>query len=281
MADKEHLKLIRKGVAAWNEWRGTNRVVIPDFSKANFSGKDLRGANLFNAVLYEANLTGANLTGATLKGASLIKTDLTKANLGGADLRWVQMVKTKLLGTTLTGSFVYGASVWDIKVNKRTKQQNLIITDRKRDAPVITVDNIKVAQFIYLLLKNQEIRDVIDAIGQKGVLILGRFTEERKKILDALRLELRNYNLLPIIFDFERPTNRDFTETIKILAGLSLFVIVDLTKPKAVPHELMAAVPDHQRPSRDGGPGTVVSAGFHQAPLPDPGGRILSMAQNS
>jgi hypothetical protein len=50
--------------------------------------------------------------------------------------------------------------VWGIKVNDQTKQQNLIITDR--DQPVITVDNIQVAQFIYLLLENEEIRGVID-----------------------------------------------------------------------------------------------------------------------
>jgi hypothetical protein len=50
----------------------------------------------------------------------------------------------------LTGSYVYGVSVWGIKVNDQTKQQNLIITPSKEAA--ITVVNIKVAQFIYLLL---------------------------------------------------------------------------------------------------------------------------------
>jgi hypothetical protein len=32
---------------------------------------------------------------------------------------------------------------------------------------------------------------VIDTIGKEAVLILGRFTEERKLVLDALREELR------------------------------------------------------------------------------------------
>ena len=77
---------------------------------------------------------------------------------------------------------------------------------------------------------------------------MGRFTPERKGVLDALADELRKHNLLPIIFDFERSTNRDFTETIKILAGLSLFVIVDITKPKSAPQELTAVVPDYQIP---------------------------------
>jgi hypothetical protein len=41
------------------------------------------------------------------------------------------------------------------------------------DKPAITVDNIEVAQFIYLMLHNQKIRDVIDTITSKAVLILG------------------------------------------------------------------------------------------------------------
>jgi hypothetical protein len=85
--------------------------------------------------------------------------------------------------------------------------------------PVIMVDNIKVAKFIYLLLNNEEIRDVIDTITSKAVLILGRFSDGRKPILNALRDALRNKGFLPIVFDFERPKGRDFTETIMTLAG--------------------------------------------------------------
>jgi hypothetical protein len=73
------------------------------------------------------------------------------------------------------------------------KQQNLIITPVNE--PEITVDNIEVAQFIYLLLHNQKIRDVINTITSKAVLILGRFTDERKAVLDALREELRKRDL--------------------------------------------------------------------------------------
>jgi hypothetical protein len=80
------------------------------------------------------------------------------------------------------------------------------------------------------------------------VLILGRFTPERKAVLDAMADQLRSHNLLPIIFDFERATSRDFTETIKTLAGMSLFVIADITNPKSAPLELQATIPDYQIP---------------------------------
>jgi hypothetical protein len=90
--------------------------------------------------------------------------------------------------------------------------------------PAITADSIAVAQFIYLMLHNQKIRDVIDTITSKAVLILGRFTDERRAVLDALREELRKRNYLPILFDFAAPTTWDITETVSLLARMARFI---------------------------------------------------------
>jgi hypothetical protein len=60
--------------------------------------------------------------------------------------------------------------------------------------------------------------------------------------------KLRLLGYLPMIFDFDRPTDRDLTETVKILAGLSRFVIADITNPRSVPLELQATVPDYMVP---------------------------------
>jgi hypothetical protein len=46
------------------------------------------------------------------------------------------------------------------------------------------------------------------------VLILGRFTEERKAVLDGLQVALRARDYLPVLFDWEKPSNRDITETV-------------------------------------------------------------------
>jgi hypothetical protein len=124
----------------------------------------------------------------------------------------------------------------------KAKQFDLIITDHGQ--PTITVDNLEVAQFIYLLVNNQKIRHVIDTITSKVVLILGRFTTERKKILDALRDELRNRDYLPVVFDFDIPKNRDITETVSLLARMSRFVIADLTEARSIPQELSTIIPD-------------------------------------
>jgi uncharacterized protein YjbI with pentapeptide repeats len=235
-----------------------------DLREANFSGAslgraslsgahlnkaNLTRANLFETTLREVDLEGADLRHAALKGADLHHTnlrraDLQGADLEGADLRGAQLIQTDLCGANLTGSRVYGVSVWDIQVNERTNQQNLIITDRDRDEPVITVDNLKVAQFIHLLLNNQEIRDVIDTIGRKGVLLLGRFTDGRIAVLERLREELRKRDFLPMVFNFDKPEVKDFTETVRLLAGLSHFVIADITNPRSTPLELQATVPE-------------------------------------
>ena len=76
------------------------------------------------------------------------------------------------------------------------------------------------------------------------VLILGRFTAERKAILHALRNELRKRNYLPILFDFEVPARRNITETVTLLARMARFIIADLTDPSSIPQELQAIVPD-------------------------------------
>jgi hypothetical protein len=131
--------------------------------------------------------------------------------------------------------------VWRSKL-EGAKQQNLVIT--RIDEPQITVDHIEVAQFIYVMLNNQKIRDVIDTITSKVVLILGRFTDERKAVLNALREELRKRNYLPVLFDFSVPATRDITETVSLLARMARFVVADITDAKSIPQELAVIVPD-------------------------------------
>jgi hypothetical protein len=94
------------------------------------------------------------------------------------------------------------------------------------------------------LLHNQKIRHVIDTITSKVVLILGRFTDERKAVLDALRDELRKRDYLPILFDFDKPASRTTVETITLLARMARFAIADISDAKSVLQELQAIVPE-------------------------------------
>src|SRR5437764_1132600 len=210
MLDEEHLKILMQGVEQWNRWRLEN-AIRPDLSGANLIG---------------VNLTSADLTEADLSRTGLVETDFTNA--------------------TITGCRTYGASAWNVTL-VGTVQHNLVIT--KEGEPVVTVDDLEVGQFLCLILNNTKIRNVIDTITSKGILILGRFSDpQRKSVLDGLREGLRNFDLLPIVVDFDRPTDKDYTETVQTLAGMSMFVIADITNPKSTPMELEATVKQFKIP---------------------------------
>jgi Pentapeptide repeats (8 copies) len=217
-----------------------------DFLEAHLAGANLTGASLICSRLHRGRLMAANLSGADLCGADLSATalggaDLSGADLSGADLRYAMLLNTNLTLANLSGCRVHGVSAWNLNVEK-ANQQNLIITEE--DEPEITVDNIEIAQFLYLLLRNQKLRDVIDTITAKAVLIMGSFANERKTVLHALREELRTRDYLPILFDFEKPKSRDTDETITLLARMARFVIADVSDSRSVLQELRAIVPD-------------------------------------
>ncbi|MEP7306794.1 MAG: pentapeptide repeat-containing protein [Acidobacteriota bacterium] len=261
MADPEHLDRLKQAaeddIEIWNAWRREMKLsVTPDLTGADLSGlsigpmaylwyADLSGAILRNSWLIGANLMFSKLVGAKLEGADLRQTllagaDFTEANLSGARLDNAHMVRTNFSRATLSGSSVFGVAVWETKL-EGTVQNDLRITIE--DEPAITVDDLEMAQFMYLLLNNRKIRTVIDAVTAKVVLILGRFTPERKAVLDGLRQELRQRDYMPVLFDFEKPLSLDLTETITLLARMARFVIADLTEPSSIPQELQAIVP--------------------------------------
>jgi hypothetical protein len=266
MANDEHLKILKQGVEVWNHWRSENPTIRPDLHRAkliradlrnaNFSGAyfikadlcgtrlqgaDLHGANLIRADLRGAQLSGANLTDANLSGANLYKVNFSGADLSRADLLSADLVEANLKNAILTGCRVYGISAWNLDL-EGAEQSDVIIT--LINEPTITVDNLEVAQFIYLLLNNKKIRDVIDTITSKVVLILGRFTPERKAVLDGIRDGLRQRGYLPVLFDFDKPTQRDITETVSTLAHMARFIIADITDAKSIAQELMLIVPN-------------------------------------
>ena len=136
----------------------------------NFSSRVFELAYTMRRDLSDANLSEAKLRGAKLKGAELGDANLTSADLTDADLSCTGLVETDFTNATITGCRTYGASAWNVTL-VGTVQHHLIIT--KEGEPVVTVDDLEVGQFIYLILNNTKIRSVINTITSKGVLILG------------------------------------------------------------------------------------------------------------
>jgi uncharacterized protein YjbI with pentapeptide repeats len=222
-----------------------------NLENANLSGADLRAAklswaSLVRATLVETKLSGGSLTGADLHKANISRADLSGAELRGANLEGANLSFSQLAGADLSEAdisncYVYGSSAWDVHL-RDTKQSGLIIT-APWSAPEITVDNVEFAHFTYLLLNSEKIRSAVDSITLKAVLVLGRFTAERKPILDSIRNQLRMRDYVPMLLDFEKPQSRDLTETISTLAHLSRFIIADLTGARSLPQELASIVP--------------------------------------
>ena len=152
-------------------------LVEANLYDSHLDGANLSGAKLLRADLSSAHLAGAILSGADLRGADLSKADLSGADLTLSDLSEVTLVGTNLEGANLAGSRVYGIAAWNLKLEEAI-QTNLVITPQG-ESP-IQVDNLEVAQFIYLLLNNQKIRSVIEAVTSKVVLILGRLPRNER-----------------------------------------------------------------------------------------------------
>jgi hypothetical protein len=69
-------------------------------------------------------------------------------------------------------------------------------------------------------------------------------------IIDASLLRKAMQYCSGVDINFDKPETKDFTETVRLLAGLSKFVIADITNPKSAPLELQATVPEIMVPFR-------------------------------
>ena len=120
MADEAQVKILKKGVKAWNEWREVNPETRPDLSGANFRETDLHGADL----------NGADLVGITFTGGNLHKSILAKANLSEADIRDVDLIGADLSQADLQGSTLGSTRFCDANLNGAAfRQADLRATD--------------------------------------------------------------------------------------------------------------------------------------------------------
>jgi hypothetical protein len=130
-------------------WPTPSPALIP------YQGISAVHSGFYKANLYVADLTGADFRRADLGGANLEEAKLMGADLSGADLAYASLVEADITNADLTGCRVYGVSAWGPKINDETRQRNLILT-KTRGEPEITVDNIDVAQFVYLTAQQCE-----------------------------------------------------------------------------------------------------------------------------
>lgn len=206
-----------------------------DFSRANFS----------NCMFINTKFNKTIFTDAGFAGATFINCNLNRVNLTNADFQVEEITET----------VIYGISSWDIHVSEKSKQSKLVIEKTYQLFSEIIaegriplmVDNIELAQFIYYLSNHKKMRDTINILNKRGVLLLGKFKDGGLERLYKLRDWFANHNFLPMIFDFDRPHSLDYTETIVTMSGLSKLVVADLSGD-SVPQELHAILTNFVKP---------------------------------
>lgn len=126
-------------------------------------------------------------------------------------------------------------------------------TTTKRHQAKIKQDHKKIVatatEMVKVMDKN-EYKEPINESLNRQVLILGRFSPRRKKILDALKKILKEHpgGYLPLLLDGKKPKNITLGEWGLYSAIASKFIIADMSEPKSIPDELRGIIP--QCPSR-------------------------------
>lgn len=260
---------------SWYECRDSNGMMIKGRNEIDFSGIHLENVSIMRAFAEGLNMRGARvtnchfeegdfsradfsntkfintkfnktiLTDASFEGATFVNCNLNRVNLANANFRVEEIRET----------VVYGISAWDLKTSPGMKQSRLVIersyelySDIVASGKIpMMVDDIEMAQFIYYLSSHKNMRNVLNILNSKGVLLLGQFKdggiERLYKLLDWLKAK----GYTPMIFDFDRPEYLDYTETVLTMAGLSKMIIADLSGG-SVPQELHASLTNFQKP---------------------------------
>lgn len=216
-----------------------------DFTHAELQEAKLRNACLRHANMWNAKLGGAWLHGADLTCARLDHADLSSARLMGCTLDSAVLFFTNLRGADLSEAFVFDAFTREVKVDEETVQKRLIIRRTEKSPSVeLRGDDIRVASFVWSFLDDSSIRAAMQAGAGSYVLILGRFTARRRRVLKALQKALEHEGRIAKLFDFPGPDERGMIEVVRFMAGLSQFIVADITDPSSVALELQMIAPN-------------------------------------
>lgn len=115
MANKEHLRKLKKGKKAWNQWRQEGGNV--DLTEADLIKYDFSGYNLTNV-----NFNGADLSGADLSGAQLVAEGKASARFVNAKLKGAKLMSHSIhtngidfSGADCTNAYFQGTSFHNCK----------------------------------------------------------------------------------------------------------------------------------------------------------------------
>jgi hypothetical protein len=205
------------------------------FSDCNFTNTQMRLARIGSTSFSSCHFESCDFS-----YSSAEDTRFLDCKIENSLFKKVHFVKADFSESSISKCNVYGISSWDM-ILENTIQEDIYIMEDEDE--LLSVDDIELAQFLYKMIENKNLRRIIDTITSSVVLILGRFTKERKEVLDRIKHLTRENGFIPVLFDFDGPESRDITETVKILASISKLVIADISDPRSIPQELMLIIP--------------------------------------
>jgi hypothetical protein len=262
----------------WYGSPGTGGVQVKGKNRFNFSGMKLSNVEIFNAfaeglclqdsvfdnaVFEEGDFSRADFVGATFRNTRFNKTILTGAIFDGATFLNCNLNRSNLVGASfrvreITETVVYGIAAWDLETSDEMKQSKLVIEQTyhlysnllEQGKVPIMVDDIELAQFVHYLSAHKKMRYAINVLSDKGVLLLGGFKDGGLDRPNSIRERLQRKGYVAMIFDFARPDSLSLTETVVTMAGLSKFVVADLSGP-SIPWELNSIFTHKETAPRD------------------------------
>lgn len=120
MANREHLKVLKQGVKAWNEWRKKMPNLRPNLRNAELSDRDFSHGLFNDADLMNADFSGTNLKEANFRSSALMFAKFlygttstgTETILKGGDLKDSRLMGAYFFRTNLSGADLSGAWLW-------------------------------------------------------------------------------------------------------------------------------------------------------------------------
>jgi len=127
------------------------------------------------------------------------------------------------------------------------KQPSRTLNERQKEVRRDFNETIDRTQEQARTLDQMNFSEIASESIKHRVLILGRFTGRRLKVLKAIQDHLRQHpnRYIPELFVYDKPKERDLIESITAFASLSRFIVADLSEPKSIQAELQAIVPQY------------------------------------
>jgi hypothetical protein len=161
VAKKEHLKILKQGVEAWNKWREENPDVKPDLcnlaiykENSEICATELNSDEDHSRLMTELmnSYKGVDLSKINLRGANLNRSVLIRATLREADLRNAKLKEANLFNACLVGSEFDGVNLQGIKLNN-AELQGTVLSYTNLEKAVLSYVNLQRSWLIQVNLQ--------------------------------------------------------------------------------------------------------------------------------